>query len=91
MTEKVITISNQAGLHARPSSLIVKLTQTFQSTIYFEKDNDQVNAKSIIGLLTLGAAFGTNLKIIADGPDEEIAVERLVKLFESKFEEFEEN
>lgn len=87
MTEKVITISNQAGLHARPSATVAQLAQTFKSNIYFERGTDKVNAKSILGLITLCAAYGVELKIIAEGEDEEAAVESMVKLFESKFEE----
>ena len=87
MTEKVIKVINRAGIHARPSALLVQTTKNFSSNIYLEKGTDRINAKSIMGIITLGAAYGTELKIIADGEDEEIAVDSLVKLFESKFEE----
>ncbi len=85
--ERMVKVVNRAGIHARPSSLLVQTTKNFKSNIYFEKDGDRINAKSIMGIITLGAAYGTEIKIIAEGEDEEAAVDSLVKLFESKFEE----
>jgi phosphocarrier protein len=87
MIEQTVTIANRAGIHARPAALLVQTTKNFSCNIYFEKGNDQINAKSIMGVITLGAAFGTEIKIIADGEDEQEAVKALVRLFESKFEE----
>jgi phosphocarrier protein len=87
MTEQIITIKNRAGIHARPAALLVQATKDFKSSIYFEKDNDRINAKSIMGIITLGAAYGTEIRIIAEGEDEKAAVETVVRLFESKFEE----
>jgi len=87
MTEKIVTVINRAGIHARPSAILVQTTKNFKSNIYIEKNADRINAKSIMGIITLGAAYGTELKVIAEGEDEEAAVEALVKLFESKFEE----
>jgi phosphocarrier protein len=87
MTEQTITIKNRAGIHARPAALLVQTTKDFKSNIYFEKDNDRINAKSIMGIITLGAAYGAEIKIVAEGEDEGAAVEALVRLFESKFEE----
>jgi len=87
MTEKNVTVSNRAGIHARPSALLVQTTKNFDCNIYFEKGTDRINAKSIMGIITLGAAYGTELKIIAEGSDEQAAVDTIVKLFESKFEE----
>ncbi|MCL2043804.1 MAG: HPr family phosphocarrier protein [Treponema sp.] len=87
MTEQTITIVNRAGIHARPAAMVVQLTKNYSCNIYFEKGKDRINAKSIMGIITLGASYGTELKIIADGNDEEIAVKTLVRLFESKFEE----
>jgi phosphocarrier protein len=87
MTEQTITIKNRAGIHARPAALLVQTTKDFKSNIYFEKDTDRINAKSIMGIITLGAAYGTEIRIIAEGEDEQAAVEYLVRLFESKFEE----
>ena len=87
MTEKKVKVINRAGVHARPSALLVQTTKNFKSNIYFEKNSDRINAKSIMGIITLGAGYGTEIKIIADGEDEEEAVEAVAKLFESKFEE----
>ena len=87
MTEQLITITNRAGIHARPAAVLVQTAKDFKSNIYFEKNSDRINAKSIMGILTLGAAYGTELKIIAEGEDEIQAVETLVRLFETKFEE----
>jgi phosphocarrier protein len=87
MTEQFVTVQNRAGIHARPSALLVQTTKDFQSTIYLEKDSDRVNGKSIMGIITLGAAYGARIKISAEGPDEQAAVDALVKLFNSKFEE----
>ena len=87
MVEKNITISNRAGIHARPAALLVQTTKDFRCNIYFEKGQDRINAKSIMGIITLGAAYGTEIKLIAEGEDEEAAIKALVRLFESKFEE----
>jgi len=87
MTEKIVKVINRAGVHARPSALLVQTTKNFSSNIYMEKGSDRINAKSIMGIITLGASYGTEIKIIAEGEDEEAAVEILAKLFESKFEE----
>jgi len=87
MTEQTVTVTNRAGIHARPSAILVQKTKNFKSNIYMEKNNDRINAKSIMGIITLGASYGTELRIIADGEDEEDAVDAIVRLFESKFEE----
>jgi phosphocarrier protein len=87
MIKKVVTVSNRAGIHARPSAILVQTTKNFKCNVFFEKGSTKINAKSIMGIITLGAAYGTEINIIADGEDEEIAVETLSKLFESKFEE----
>jgi phosphocarrier protein len=87
MIEQTVTIANRAGIHARPAALLVQTTKNFSCNIYFEMGRDRINAKSIMGVITLGAAFGTEIKIIAEGEDEQEAVKALVRLFESKFEE----
>ncbi len=87
MVEKTVTVQNRAGIHARPAALLVQKCKNFKANIYIEKDDDRINAKSIMGIITLGAGYGTELKIIAEGEDEQESVEVLVKLFESKFEE----
>ncbi|MDR0376005.1 MAG: HPr family phosphocarrier protein [Treponema sp.] len=85
MIEQIITVTNRAGVHARPSAMIVQAIKDFKSNIYFEKDSDRINAKSIMGVLTLCAVYGTKLKIIVEGDDEKQALEKVVNLFESKF------
>ncbi len=87
MVEREVVIKNRAGMHARPAALLVQTANKFSSNIYFEKDSEQVNGKSIMGIITLGATYNTELKIIADGKDEIEAVEALAGLFENKFEE----
>ena len=87
MTEKTVTIVNRAGIHARPAAILVQATKNFPCNIYFEKGANRINAKSIMGIITLGASYGAELKIIAEGEGEQAAVDSLVRLFESKFEE----
>ena len=87
MTEQKVTVTNRAGIHARPAALLVQATKDLKCNIYFERDTERINAKSIMGVITLGAAYGTEVNIIADGEGEEAAVQTLVRLFESKFEE----
>ncbi|MDR2631094.1 MAG: HPr family phosphocarrier protein [Spirochaetaceae bacterium] len=87
MVEQIITVSNRAGIHARPAALLVQTAKDFTSTIYLEKDNDRINGKSIMGIITLGAAYGSKIKIITEGEDEEAAAAALIRLFESKFAE----
>ena len=87
MTEQMVTVSNRAGIHARPAAVIVQAAKDFKANIYFEKSNNRINAKSIMGILTLAAAYKTELKIFAEGEDEKQAIETIVRLFESKFEE----
>jgi phosphocarrier protein HPr len=87
MVERIVTIRNRAGMHARPAALLVKTASSFASQISIEKDSERVNCKSIMGVITLGATFNTPLKIIADGPDEAEAVDAIQKLFDSRFEE----
>ena len=87
MTEQMVTISNRAGIHARPAAILVQSAKDFKANIYFEKGRDRINAKSIMGILTLAAVYGAEIKIIAEGADEKEAVEAIVKLFNSGFEE----
>ena len=87
MTEQLVTISNRAGIHARPAAVLVEVSKDFKSSIYIEKENTRINGKSILGIMTLCAEYGSVLKIIAQGEDEKEAVEAIVRLFESKFEE----
>ncbi|HUV06672.1 MAG TPA: HPr family phosphocarrier protein [Spirochaetia bacterium] len=87
MTEKKIVIKNRAGIHARPAALLVQTANNFDSQIYLEKDSEKINGKSIMGIITLGATYKTEINIIAEGKDEKEAVDAIAKLFENKFEE----
>ena len=87
MVERTLTIRNRAGMHARPAALLVKTASSFKAQVFLEKDNERVNGKSIMGVITLGATYDTPLKVIAEGPDEREALEAIEKLFESRFEE----
>ena len=87
MTEKMLTVRNRAGIHARPAALIAQTANKFSSEITIEKDSASVNAKSIMGVITMAAGYNTQLILRADGEDEKQAVEAISQLFESKFEE----
>ena len=82
-----IMITNSSGLHARPATFFIQKANFYRSTILIEKDDRKVNAKSLLGVLSLGIMGGTNIRVIAGGPDEEQAVNELVKLVESGFAE----
>jgi phosphocarrier protein HPr len=83
MIERVITIKNKSGLHARPAAILVQKANSFKADIFLEKDEDRVNAKSIMGVMMLAAALGTEVKVIAEGRDEKEAVKAICKLLES--------
>lgn len=87
MTEQTVTVSNPLGVHARPSAMIVQTASKFRADIWLIKDGNQVNAKSMLGVMTLAAEMGSKVIIRADGTDEERAVEALVKVFEMRFGE----
>lgn len=87
MIEQMVTIKNRAGIHARPAALLVQTASRFKSKIFIEKDGDRINGKSIMGIITLGAGYDTSLKLIVEGEDEQAALDALIALFESKFEE----
>jgi len=87
MIEKEVLIVNRAGMHTRPASQVVKLASKFKSEISLERDGFVINAKSIIGVMTLAAEQGAKLKLIIKGDDENQAMEELCKLFESGFGE----
>lgn len=80
-----VVVLNQVGLHARPATFFIQCANEFRSSIWIEKDEKRINAKSLLGVLSLGVVGGTKIKIIADGLDEEEAVGKLVKLVESGF------
>ena len=87
MVSKEVTIKNRAGIHARPAALIVQTANEYDAQIYLEKENNRINSKSIMGIITLGASYNTKLQVVAEGDDEEEAVDAIVKLFENRFEE----
>ena len=87
MTEKIMTIKNRMGLHARPAAMFVQEAGKFKSQVFVVKDGLQVNGKSVMGLMLLAAESGSKLTIKADGPDEATAIEALEKLFERRFDE----
>ncbi len=87
MKEKNVKIVNKLGLHARPASLIVQTAMAFSSNIYIIKDEIKVDAKSIMGILMLAAACGTELTLRTEGSDEEQALEKMVEIFNNGFGE----
>ncbi|MDR2897307.1 MAG: HPr family phosphocarrier protein [Spirochaetaceae bacterium] len=87
MIEKTVTVSNRAGIHARPSALIAQTASKFECEILIKKDSLTVNAKSIMGVITMAAGYNTTLYLTTDGSDEAEAMQALLKLFENKFEE----
>ena len=87
MFVKEVFVKNQVGLHARPATFFIQKANEYKSSIWVEKEERRVNAKSLLGVLSLGIVGGITIRIIADGPDEEQAVEGLVKLVDYGFTE----
>lgn len=87
MLTKEVTINNQVGLHARPATFFIQKANEFKSTIWIEKDDRKVNAKSLLGVLSLGIVKGTTIAITADGGDEKEAIATLESLILSDFTE----
>ncbi|WP_227762303.1 HPr family phosphocarrier protein [Zhaonella formicivorans] len=87
MQEKLFTIRNEIGLHARPAALMVKMAQQYQSEIWLEKNGKRINAKSITAIMQLAAKYLDEVKLIAQGADEEDALKALTELVENKFGE----
>lgn len=87
MKRKEVEIRNKLGLHARPASLVVKLAAKFASEIQLIKDDTEINAKSILGVMMLAAGPGQKITITADGADEAEAVDAIASLIESGFGE----
>lgn len=87
MYVKEVTVENQVGLHARPATFFIQKANEYKASIWVEKEERRVNAKSLLGVLSLGIVGGTAIRIIADGPDEQAAVDGLVKLVNSSFSE----
>ena len=87
MTREQVMISNKLGLHARAAAKLVHTASAFEAEVYVGTENEEVNAKSILGILTLAATKGTPLIVRAEGPDEQEAVRAIVDLFKNKFGE----
>lgn len=85
MFMKEVTVKNQIGLHARPATFFIQKANEFKCSIWVEKEERRVNAKSLLGVLSLGIVGGAAIRIIADGAEEQAAVEALVKLVETGF------
>ena len=83
MVKKEVTITNNIGLHARPATFFIQRANTFKSSIWIERDERKVNAKSLLGVLSLGIAQGMSIAIVADGSDENDAVNGLVELIQT--------
>ena len=87
MTQEQVMITNKLGLHARAAAKLVHTASVFEAEIYVGTEHEEVNAKSILGILTLAATKGTPLNVRANGSDEEEAVRAIVQLFADKFGE----
>jgi phosphocarrier protein HPr len=85
--QREVVVINSLGLHARPAAWFVKVATPFASDVFIEKDGVRVNGKSIMGVMMLAAEQSSRLTIIADGPDENEAIEKLTELFRNKFYE----
>ena len=83
MITKKVKITNKLGFHARPANNFVKMAQTFKSKIEIVKDTKRTDAKSILGLLGLGVQSGAEIELVADGEDEQDAVNKLIAFIES--------
>ena len=87
MCVKEVMVQNQVGLHARPATFFIQKANEFKSSIWVEKEERRVNAKSLLGVLSLGIVKGTTITLIADGADEKEAVDALVELVKDNFGE----
>ena len=87
MISRDVTIKNSVGLHARPATFFIQKANSYKSSIWVEKEDCRVNAKSLLGVLSLGITKGTTITLIADGTDEADAVEGLISLVDSEFSE----
>lgn len=87
MIEREVTVRNRAGIHTRPASMIVRTASQFDADVFIQKDDYEINGKSVIGVMTLAAGQGTTLTLIFDGDDEAAAADAVVDLFEDGFGE----
>ena len=87
MVKKEVTITNNIGLHARPATFFIQRANSYKSSIWIEKDDRKVNAKSLLGVLSMGIAKGMTVTLVADGQDESRAIDGLVELVQTGFAE----
>ena len=87
MISRNVTIKNSVGLHARPATFFIQKANMYRSSIWVEKDDRKVNAKSLLGVLSLGIAKGMTITLTADGQDEELAIEGLTDLINTGFDD----
>ena len=87
MYMKEAVVNNQVGLHARPATFFIQKANEFKSSIWIEKDERRVNAKSLLGVLSLGIVKGSTITLVADGADEQEAIDTLTALINSDFSE----
>ena len=87
MISRDVTIKNSVGLHARPATFFIQKANSYKSSIWVEKEDCRVNAKSLLGVLSLGIVKGTTITLIADGSDEASAIDGLVALVDNEFTE----
>ena len=87
MVSREVKITNSIGLHARPATFFIQKANSFKSSIWVEKDERRVNAKSLLGVLSLGISNGMSINLIADGQDENEAIEGLAELINTGFAE----
>jgi len=85
MVSAKVKVRNESGLHARPSSELVKAASKFKSEFFIKMYGYKVNGKSILGVMTLAAECGAEMELILDGPDEDLALETITRLFKNKF------
>lgn len=87
MVEKLLTVKNRAGIHARPAAIIAQAANKFECEVMLARDDTTVNAKSIMGVITMAAGYNTVLTLRTEGTDEKEAADAIEALFNSKFEE----
>ena len=87
MVSKEIVVQNQVGLHARPATFFIQKANEFNCSIWISKDERKVNAKSLLGVLSMGITRGTSVTLIADGADEDAAINALADLVATNFAE----
>ena len=85
--EKEVTIVNRLGMHARPAALFVKIASRYRADVWVRKENEEVNGKSIMGLMMLAAGQGSKLQIRCEGPDAQRALEEIEELIQARFNE----